>query len=296
MSIVQLRYFWEVVATGSIREASERLNVAPSAVSRQIQNIEGDIGLPLFERHPRGMRLTAAGEIYAKHAQQILLEMERVRSDIRDLKGLRRGMVRVHAVEGIVADCVAPAIAAFHRTYPGVSVHLTVAGSELVETAVRESETDVGIAFNAQPHPEISFVSQLSDRLLAVAAATHPIASMPHIDLAEVFKYPIAVPEPWFGIRMLIDQQCRFRKLHLDPILVSNSMEALRGFARFGSGVSILTFRAIEREAREGILVGIPFAEPVFQQATVDICVRAGRQLPKAASEFIKQIATVWST
>lgn len=296
MSLTQLRYFCEVVATGSIREASERLNIAPSAVSRQIQNVEADAGLPLFERHPRGMRLTAAGELYAQHARQVLLDAVRVQSEIDDLKGLRRGNVRVHTVEGIVSSFVVPAIAAFRGKFPGVSFYLVVTASEFVEAAVRENETDIGIAFNTHPHPEVTYVSRLRDPLVAVVSSTHPFAMMPNISLSELATFPIAVPDSSFGIRMLFDQQCRRCKVSLSPVVVTNSIEALRAFAISGSGIAVMTSRAITQGVAEGTLVGIPLEGSAFQNATIDICVRTNRRLPPATSEFVRSLPADSST
>jgi biotin operon repressor len=89
-----LRCFHAVSRTRSIREAAESLNVAQSAVSRQIKNLEAQMGVPLFARHARGVRLTDAGEILAKYTRQTMLNLERTRSEIEDLRALRRGTSR----------------------------------------------------------------------------------------------------------------------------------------------------------------------------------------------------------
>ena len=82
MPMTHLRYFDEVVRTGSIRLAAERLRIAPSAISRQIRNIELDLGAPLLERHARGVVPTSAGEIYASYARSVLIERDRIRMEI----------------------------------------------------------------------------------------------------------------------------------------------------------------------------------------------------------------------
>ena len=96
MAFTQLRYFYEVARSGSIREASSRLSVTPSSVSRQIQNLEHEVRMPLFERRARGMSLTSAGELYMAYARSVLAELDRLHSDIDDLRGLRRGRVRIY--------------------------------------------------------------------------------------------------------------------------------------------------------------------------------------------------------
>ncbi len=293
MSMAPLRYFCEVVVTGSIREASERLNVAPSAVSRQIQNIEADAGLPLFERHPRGMRVTEAGALYYEHARHVLLDASRVQADIHDLKGMRRGKVRIHAVEGIISPMLMPSIVAFRQIYPGVSFELLITGSELVEQAVRESETDVGLTFNTQPHPEITCVGSWPDSVVLVASSSHPMASARRLTLTDLVDLPIALPDTSFGIRTLVDQQCRRRRVRLSAALEVNSIEALRAFAISGAGLSVVSMRAVSQSVADGSLVSIPLEGTAFQNASVDVCVRTHRRLSTATSEFIHSILEV---
>lgn len=287
MTLAPLRYFCEVERTGSIREASERLNVAPSAVSRQIQNIEASVGLPLFERHPRGMRVTEAGALYAQYARQVLLDAGRVQSDINDLKGLRRGNVRIHAVEGVVSTLLMPAIAAFRKTYPGVSFQLLITGSELVELAVRENETDIGITFNTQPHPEITCVARWPDQVVLAVQPDHPLARTPRLTLKDIADLPIALPDPNFGIRTLLDQQCRRRRITLNPVLVANSIEGLRSFALSGAGPAVLSAKAVSQWVAQGSLVAIPLDEAALKHPSVDVCIGTHRRLPSATAEFI---------
>ncbi|PKM03292.1 MAG: LysR family transcriptional regulator, partial [Gammaproteobacteria bacterium HGW-Gammaproteobacteria-6] len=93
-----IHYFDMVRRCQSIREASRRLNVASSAVNRQILKLEDEIGAPLFERLPGGLRLTAAGEIFARHVIVVLQDAERVRSELDALQGLRTGHVEIATV------------------------------------------------------------------------------------------------------------------------------------------------------------------------------------------------------
>lgn len=287
MSLAPLRYFCEVVVTGSIREASERLNVAPSAVSRQIQNIEADAGLPLFERHPRGMRLTEAGVLFYQHARQVLLDAGRVQAEIDDLKGMRRGKVRIYAVEGIISPLLIPCIVSFRHKYPGVTFQIVITGSEFVEYAVRESEADIGITFNTQPHPEITCVGRWPDSVVVAVACNHPLASKRRFTLTDLVGLPVALPDPSFGIRTLFDHQCRRRRLEVSAALEVNSIEALRAFALSGAGVSVMTQRAVSHCATDMPLIAIPLDGTAFQNASVNICVRTNRRLSTATSEFI---------
>lgn len=290
MSQAPTRYFLEVVRCGSIRVASTRLNVVPSALSRQIQNLENELGVPLFERRPRGMALTAAGEVYARYAQAVALESERMRSDLEELRGLRRGVIRIATVEGVVADSMTSVIAAFRARHPGIRFNLVTLGTDHVVAAVRDNRVDIGVSFHAQPDAAVRFVRRFRDPLMVLLHPDNPLASRSKVALREMLSMPIAVPESGFGIRRLIDEQCRRLGESLIPALETNSIEALRGFARSGAGVTFLPGNSFQRELRQGEVVSIPLADRVLNQCSMDFGVLAGRHLPATISQFLSML------
>ncbi|UZD71612.1 LysR family transcriptional regulator [Brucella sp. JSBI001] len=106
MQHIALRYFLEVARTGSITEASAQLNVSGSAISRQISRLEAELAVELFERRPRGMVLSPAGELLVKHVRRIALDTERALADVREMRGPQRGLVRVATYEGFAVDAL----------------------------------------------------------------------------------------------------------------------------------------------------------------------------------------------
>jgi DNA-binding transcriptional LysR family regulator len=287
MSLVQIRYFLEVARSGSVRVASERLNIAASALSRQIQNIEHELGVQLFDRKARGMELTPAGEIYARYARSMSLETDRVRSEIEELKGIKRGLIRVHSVEGVIADVMTNAIAQFQAVHPGVRFRLTACGTDDVITAVREGVTDIGVSFNAQPDADVHFVRRIPDPLVAIVHPGHILGSRSEISFLSILAHAVAIPESGFGIRRLLDDVCRVKGISLTPALETNSIEALRGFARSGAGVAILPSTSSRFELKHGGVLLIPFADAPLRLATMDLSILAGRKLPLAVNAFM---------
>ncbi|TCT04190.1 LysR family transcriptional regulator [Aquabacter spiritensis] len=294
-SLNQVRYFLEVARAASIREASERLNIAPSALSRQIQTLEASLGMPLFERRPRGMVLTPAGEVYSRYAQAIALESDRVRTELEELRGLRRGRVRVYTVEGIVADMLTRLIGEFHEKLPGISFRLVTTGTDDVVAAVREGLADIGISFNAQPDTAVRFVRRFSDPLVALVHPAHPLADRGAVRFREILPFRLGVPEPGFGIRRLIDDECRRLGVSILPALETNSIEALRGFARSGAGVTLMSSQSSTRELAQGLVCKVGLQEPALLRSTLDVGVLAGRRLPNAASEFLAALDRIFS-
>lgn len=287
-----LRYFLQVAQSGSIRIAAEKLNVAPSAISRHIQNLELELGLPLFERGARGVSLTEAGDLYVRHARTVFLDRERVRLEIDDLKGLRRGHIRISTIDGIVAGPLSNATSSFRQLHPGVTIHLHSTGTENVNKAVREGEADVGIAYQPTPVEGVNIILRILDPLMLVVSPSHHLADRSIVDVREALECPLAVPESTFGIRMLINAACRAERITFKPSLETNSIEALRGFALSGAGVTMLNGMSISREAELGILRGIPFRQPTLQKAWIEISTQEGRQLPTIIDRFTEHLRT----
>lgn len=290
MALNQLRYVEEVARCGSIRIAADRLHVAPSAISRQVKNLELEIGEPLFERHARGVILTAAGEIFVQYARSVLHARDRVRSEIDDLKGLRRGHIRIYCIDGVVAGPLSTAVYTFRLKYPGVTFRIASTGTEIVTRAVRDGDADVGVAFQSSHERDVRLAYRIRDPLHAIVIRKHPLTKVGAVSLAEVLKFPVAVPEATFGIRKLVDRRCRSLKIILHPALETNSIEALRGFARSGSGVTMLPYLSAKRDVDLGFVAAIPFLDGVLQKSSTDICVHQMRALPIAASEFVEHL------
>ena len=290
-----LRYFLEVAQYGSIRVAAEKLNVAPSAISRHVQNMEQELGLPLFERNARGVTLTEAGELYLQHARTVFLDRERVRLEIDDLKGLRRGHIRISTIDGIVAGPLSNATSSFRKLHPGVTIQLRSTGTEMVTKAVREGEADVGIAYQPTPVDGINIAVRIPDPLLLVVSPGHPLAKRSVVDVREVLDFPLALPEATFGIRKLINAACRSERIALKPDLETNSIEALRGFALSEAGVTTLHSWSISREVELGTLKGIPFRQPMLQQAWIEIYTQESRQLPTIIERFTEHLKKTFS-
>ncbi len=165
MQQIQLKYFLDVQRSGSIREAAKKMNVAPSAISRQIANLEIEINMPLFDRRPRGMHLTPAGEIYTEYARRVIGEHDRMVSEIEDLMGMQRGHIRIYTVEGVLADFLNKAIVDFRQINPTVTFEITATGTDKVIAGVRSADADIGLTYYASPDAGVKFYDSLKSPL-----------------------------------------------------------------------------------------------------------------------------------
>src|SRR5260370_7748063 len=191
-----LTYVDEVARTGSIRKAAAHLNVAASAISRQILALEIQLGTPLFQRLPRKLVLTAAGEILIGHIRQTLKELTRAQTKIEELKGLRRGEITLAMMSGLASNLVPGTVKQFRLANPRVKLVLTLfTTGEEIQSAVAGGEADLGIGFDFTKDSNLKVLSRAIGKLGAVMAPSHPLANRPAVPPTDSIDYPSLLPD-----------------------------------------------------------------------------------------------------
>lgn len=286
-----LRYVDEVARTGSIRLAAERLHVAASAVNRRILDLEAELGTPIFERMPRGMRLTAAGELFVHYIRQRTAALDQVRSEIEELKGLRRGQVRMVASQALSPQFLPRAIAEFRRGHPLVAFDIRIGDHVQALAALREYQTDLVLVFNLAPEPDIERMAEVEQRLVALMHRDHPLARPgTPIRLRDCIDYPLALPQRDIGGRQLLERFLARSSVKLQPAVESNSFEFLRGCLLHDQAI---TFQiAIGAGVSDGgPVVSRDIADRGFPRGSLVLARLRGRQLPVVAHAFAEEVA-----
>ncbi|QPC92635.1 LysR family transcriptional regulator [Mesorhizobium sp. INR15] len=287
------RYFIEVAKQGSFRAASDRLNVAASAISRQVKLLEEEFGAEFFQRSVKGIELTAAGEAFLSYAKGVEAERNRLRQNLDDLNNLKRGHVRISSIDGVVAGPLSDIIANFRGKHPGVTFDLRAMGTDAVIEDIRIGNADIGIAFHSPAREGVHVAHRVQDPLYAIVGISHHLAARDEITMAELAELPLALPDSTFGIRKLVDGWCVTQKLHLNVVLETNSIEALRGYARSGAGVTLLPFLSSRRDVETGMVKALRLDVKELRSSSVEVCVHADRLLPIAAEAFLKNLASL---
>jgi DNA-binding transcriptional LysR family regulator len=280
------RYFVSVAQHGSIREAAEALNVAQSALSRQILKIEANAGVRLFERHARGVKLTEAGEVFLRYAHDSLQQGEHVRSELAALKGLHRGTVRVHAIESMVQHLLPRVLARFTERHPGIVFDVTIDASDRIVAAVREGRTDIGIVFYPKRDRHMTTLFKIEEPLVALMHRTHPLAGERQLSLADIAAYPLALAVANSGSRVLVDTSAKAANVDLAVTLESNSVQLLVRFVQHGRGITLLSRLSAWDALESGELVALRLRDRLLNSATIEGLTLAHRKLPPAAGAF----------
>ena len=276
-----LKYLDEVVRCGSIRKAASRLNVASSAINRRILRLEAELGTPLFERQPRNLRLTAAGEILILHVRRTLQDLERVESEIEDLQGMRRGTVNLVALEGLGTELLSNVLKEFRVRYPRVNFSISIAQSGLIHTMVESGDAHIGIAFNTPVTPGIRRVASATFDIGAVMTPSHPLANAKKIRLSDCVQYPVCMADQTISAGPIISAALAKISVDLQPAIVCNSTEVIKAMVRDGLGLALKSAVGLEREINSEELVFKPLQERLTQR--LFLLQKVDRNLPIAA-------------
>ncbi|MCO5731766.1 LysR family transcriptional regulator [Rhizobium sp. SSA_523] len=287
MQLRALLYFDELVRTNSMRAAAENLNVAPTAVSRQIENLEHFFGTALVERSNRGIKLTAAGELLAARAGRTFRELEHVHQLIDDLQGLQRGRVVIYANGATVANLLAPVLAQFSLRYPKLrfSVMITSARQAIEALAAAEADLVVTLFAPKMQGVKVRLRSEITYDL--ITWADHPAAGRPDIPLKEIAGLALALPDKSFGARQAFEEQFEKLGIDLDPVFVTGALEMLKELVLQKAAVTLLPALAVQREIEAGMMAAIPVAAGKGVRTTIDLCVAPDRQLSFAAGKLV---------
>lgn len=283
-----LRYVDEVARCGSIRAAAERLHIAPSAINRRILDIEDELKTPIFERLPRGMRLTSAGEIFIGYIRSRSAELEQVQSKIEELKGLRRGKVSIIASQALSANALPNSIASFQKKHPLALYSVRIGDYLQALQALRNYEADLALVFNLPSDGDMEVLAEFEQRLMAVMHQTHPLAKKERVLLRECINYPLALPSNDIGGRQMLEQYLSRRSIKWHPNIESNSFEFLRNCLYTNNSISFQI--SIGATTEDKNIVAIPIGDSGFPRGKLVLASLRGRQLPVIAHSFSQHL------
>lgn len=287
---ITLRYFHEVANLGSVRVAAEKLFVAQSAVSRQIALLEEELGVPVFERHARGMNLTAAGRLLLGYVRKSKTHLAELKDQIHEYETLAKGHVRLACVEGVAHGLLARFLQGFCQSHPGISLTLDVLGSHAIGESVAEHVHDLGILFGAAPRPDLVELGRIEQPLCVITPPQHPIGKAHHCALEQLAGLPLALPNRSFGIRQLLDRVSAKGRYDLSIAIETNSL-TLAG--RLVAEAGMITF--LPRDAVASLLemqkvVAVPLTDAPLRSARATLVASYSRRLPPAAHHFSQML------
>lgn len=288
MDLEKLHAFLVLANAGSFTRAADELFISQPALSKQIQSLERELKVPLFNRTKKQSTLTIYGEYFRPYAANILANYHNAREHIRQIENLDEGVLNFGATNFIGVYLMPPCLAAFRKDYPGITLDMTINASRRLLHRLETYELEFILLSDYIPIDESRYRVQLwkHDTLYVTAAPSHPFCSRPCIHAAELNNEVFIVKEPSSSIYKFLHQKLRPYGLCLKHPLFISHQEAIKQATMHGVGLSILPEKSIALETAAGLLRMIPLAETTLTRDIIIVRER-DRHLTPAAQAFL---------
>jgi LysR family transcriptional regulator, transcription activator of glutamate synthase operon len=290
----QLRYFVEVAEREHISEAAEHLHVAQSAISRQIANLEEELGAPLFERVGRNVKLTPIGKTFLDHSIKALKAIDFAAKQVEEYLDPAKGTIKVGFPTSLASYVLPTVISAFKKEYPDVSFQLRQGSYKYLIDAVKNRELNLALLGPLPPKDEaINTTVLFSESIHALLPATHPLAKREKINLLDLKNDDFVLFPEGYILRKVAVDACR--NVGFVPKVTSEGedMDALKGLVAAGIGVTLLPESSLY-DSTPRMTVKVPIANPIIRR-TVGIIAPTTRELAPSEKVFIDFVSNFYS-
>ena len=288
MNLNHLAIFHAVAETGSVSRGAARLFISQPAVSKQLSEFESALGTPLFDRLPRGMRLTEAGQVLYAHSRQLFAIQARADQALRELADLEAGRLAIGASTSISAYLLPEALSRFHLRHPGIELRLESGNTEEVQQRLREGALDIGLTEGFVEANDLTADTFHEDELVVIASPFSPYAATPLVTAARLVEYPLILREAGSGTRAVLERALRQAGLPLpSPMMTLDNTETIKRVVAAGAGVAVVSRLAISAEVATGSLIALFLADLVLRRPLHRLRLR-GKHEGRAVDEFLR--------
>jgi LysR family transcriptional regulator for metE and metH len=285
-----LKLILTVADEGSLTKAGNRLHLTQSALSHQLRDVEGRLGVQLFRRLNKKMLLTPAGERLLRSAQKVKSELEQVGKEIHRMANGQSGELRISTECYTCYHWLPAVLKKFNKAFPNVEVNIVVEATRRPLQALLSGKIDLAIASAPIPHPKLRYEPLFEDELVAIMSPDHPLRRRRYLeagDFADQHLFVYSLPDEEITIlrQVLIPAGIAPRRLSRVQLT-----EAIMEFVKAGLGISVMARWAVMPHVKSGALIARPVTkEGLFRQYSAGLI--AGEPTPKYVQEFIKLIS-----
>lgn len=286
MDMRQLRSFVQIVELGSITAAAERLQIAQPALSRQVQALEDELGVPLLRRHGRGVIPTEEGHTLADRARQILDDVDTMVRDVVARDHRLRGTVTLGLPPTVAEVLATPLVQETLRLYPDVKLRIIAGFSGHVQDWLQRGTIDIGVTYQGAKVPLVRSNPLLLERLFLIEPPGTPNTP---VTFAEAMTRNLILPSPDHGLRRLVDTAARQAQLSPRIGLEIDILPTLLSLVEHGVGSTILPPVSVSERVNDGRLVARPIENPVLERMLV-LWTPLNRQGTRLTGPFISML------
>lgn len=288
LNLNQLRIFRAVSETNSITAAAQALKISQPAVSKQLAELEKSIGVALFDRRPRGVRLTAAGEVLSHHARRLFREEEAAEAAVRALLGLDAGRLAIGASTTIGNYIVPPLFGELRDAHPHVALQLEIGNTARIQHALSEGGLDLGLTEGFVTSEGLHVEVFARDEMVLIVSPEHALArGTSGLDDEQVARLPLIMRERGSGTREVVEDALARRGIQIEPVMTLGSTEAIKSAVMSGLGAAFVSRLTLQLELESGHLVALEVHGPSIRRE-LHVLSSEGKQPSPAAREFLR--------
>lgn len=291
MELRQLRYFMEVAEREHVSEAAAHLHVAQSAISRQIANLEAELGVSLFEREGRNVKLTHIGKVFLTHTKTAMKAIDHAKKQIDEYIDPERGSIKIGFPTSLASNLLPTVVSEFKEKHPKIAFQLRQGSYNFLIESVENREIDVAFLGPVPTdHPEIKGDILFTENLYALVPSSHPIAERESVNLRDLRNEPFVLFPKGYILHKLVIDGCKQAGFRPNVTSEGEDLDAIKGLVAAGIGITLLPESAFG-EVKAHYASKVAIESPQLRR-TVGIIIPKHRNLApseKVFYDFIKE-------
>jgi DNA-binding transcriptional LysR family regulator len=285
MNLHHLRLFTAVVNHGGFTKAAASLHLSQPAISKSLNELERQLNLTLLERNGRSIRLTDAGQALYARARELFGVEWIAEQELREIRGLKRGVLRIGASTTIATYMLPPYLGRFHLRHPGIRIRATSANTRTVLRMLLESRADIALVEGPVSHPQVEVQPWLDDELVVISHPQHRLLSRNDVDVGMLVREQFIVREPGSGTRDVSARALALHGVRLTNTMRVGGTESIKQAVAAGLGLAIVSRAAAADQLALGKIAVLSVDGLVIRRTLAQIKLR-GRVPTAAAREL----------
>lgn len=289
-----LRLFATVVKTGSFSRAADALHISQPAISKGVRDFELQLGCRLLDRTPKGVRPTREGQALARHAETLFATERAAEDELLSLRSLDSGSLRIGASTTIATYMIWEYLGVFHRTYPGIDLHLVIANTRDIADQMLAHDIEIALVEGPVDDEALESHAWRADVMSLIVEPKHRFASaLDGVDGATLGEEVLIVREPGSGTREVVAQALSARNIEPKRTLEIGSTEAIKQAVAAGLGVAIVSSATISDQVKLGRLKRVPMRDLSIERTLWQLKAPGRMEIPAATAfdRLIWQVA-----
>lgn len=287
----QIKYLFLSHQLGSMRAAADHLGIAPSSISRQINQLQSTLDIDLVECGTHRIRLTAAGQAAVDYYSARVSEHEALLNLLNELRGQQMGKTIIAIGEGILSAPLIGMLDEFFKQHPKQHTEIVIAHTLEVQRIVADDRAHIGVLFS--PHDNAPLCRQfgIAQPLKAIVHPNHPFARQASVSLEQLSTAHLILPGHGYRVRELVDQACRGKPFAITPAITANSLQVMLDFVQANMAITLLAEVLVAAQLKAGKLVAVAVDCASMAATELQIVRRRGRKLSSIDFDLMRHLS-----